>query len=115
MKLFSKALVCFLVVLAFVFSGVAQACPDEAALKAQKFERKSQMLSKGQTMTLSLPNMHCGGCAKKVKSIAGSHLGLDQPKINLAAKNAVVECTNESCDVGSLLYDLQKSGYMIKQ
>lgn len=102
-----------LVAIFVIFSFAAFACPDVSEADLAKVKKEHVAVKEGSSMELALPNMHCGGCVKKVKEIMSKYPDLSGVKVDLAHKKMTFSCANESCDAGPAIYDLQKSGYML--
>ncbi len=100
-------------VTAALVASSAFACPDLSKVEHDKIKLKSTPMKQGKDLSLSLPNMHCGGCANKVKKLASKYPGLENPKVSIAGRSAIFTCSQDSCDAGQLIVDLQKSGYML--
>ena len=63
-----------------------------------------------QTYELNVPNMNCGGCAKKIEDAAKSVKGVKNFEVNLEAKTAQI-IAEDDLPQNAVVDALKKQGY----
>lgn len=72
----------------------------------------SQPLDGGRIRTvLSVPDMHCGGCIRAVEGALSTLPGVDNARVNLSTKRAILEWDAKNADAAAAFEALSRAGY----
>jgi P-type Cu2+ transporter len=69
-------------------------------------------LSEMQSVVLSVENMNCGGCMRKVERALENAQGISSARAHLSAKRVAVSFDSGVIDVDQIIATLDKAGYM---
>jgi copper chaperone CopZ len=64
-----------------------------------------------QTVTFSIPDMHCPSCPKLIKLSLLDIDGVNEVKTSLDAKTVVVNFDSQKTSITSLINSIQEAGY----